>query len=522
MRALVFYEQLFTLRKRVQDLFDTYQGVLYNFLAFIVSITQIFPYAGHINARIIGLFVYTIWRGTPARHNMPTKRKQHTPGNPLRTQRRHPSHSTAAHFNADANSGKTWQDGRFTPEVMLTRRNLLIGAGALGGVALIGGVGTMAIDALEGTQNSIETLEVPESAVTSIDALTLVDWASNMNLVGNFELPYGTQVWATNNTVAACMSPSAAASPLNTVSLLYLENGNNPTVLEAAQGAAERFEIFDVRASESGLVWVECNVLESRWRVYTAQIQRGQLTNILLVDQADGAWLTPSIAAVGDSAFWQVVPNSTGEAANEPSVLKAARFGSEGVEVPYTSRRAFATRITPVSDGVVITPRAQASGTYYQLTKISAADYTMLDQLTLPSSMTPYEATHGSSGFSFAFEGIYNYGGGIANLGTYTPRTAPDPYSYQGVSWLHYGRTPSSAPAWCGNWFVVKSTRSLCGIDLTSLNYFSIDTPSNTDDFGEYLASSGTMDYIVGVSNIQDVEDSANNHTLVRVFTPLA
>lgn len=77
-------------------------------------------------------------------------------------------------------------------------------------------------------------------------------------------------MWADNDTVAACLNPTEQASPLNTVSLLYLSSGNTATVLDAAQGSEEGFEILDARCSENGLVWTESNPYQSRWRVYTA------------------------------------------------------------------------------------------------------------------------------------------------------------------------------------------------------------------------------------------------------------
>ena len=39
------------------------------------------------------------------------------------------------------------------------------------------------------------------------------------------------------------------------------------------------------------------------------------------------------------------------------------------------------------------------------------------------------ECGWGKTGFSFAFDGIYNYGEGIANLGTYLPMEAPEAVS---------------------------------------------------------------------------------------------
>ena len=111
-------------------------------------------------------------------------------------------------------------------------------------------------------------------------------------------------------------------------------------------------------------------------------------------------------------------PNTSGEAANEPAELRAVAFGSSEVQHVYSSKRAFATRVAPATDGVVITPRADSTTVYYQLTKISADTLQPVDQMTLPSSMTPEVVGYGSSGFAFGFTSIYNYGGGIANLGT--------------------------------------------------------------------------------------------------------
>ncbi len=409
---------------------------------------------------------------------------------------------------------------KITPEVVLTRRNLLIGAAGIGGVALLGGASTIAIDAIEGSNETVEYLEVSQNAVTNLEAYSEAEANDCVSLVGSFELAYGTLVWADNSSVAACLVPGETSNPLNTVSLLSLTTGSSYEVLEAAQGAGERFEIFDARCSENGLIWTECNVLENRWRIYTAPLADASIGSATLVDEGDSNWLTPSIAAVGKTAFWQVVPQTSGEHAKDDSVLKAARFNSSEVLVVYSSRRAFATRVCAVDGGVVITPRVESTSVYYQLTKIDESSLQTSDALVLPTSMKPYEATWGKTGFSFAFESIYNYGGGIANLGTYTPLAAPEAYSYQNISWFRFGRTPSCTPCWCGDWFTTKSTRAICGVNFTSETYFMIDVPSGCDSYGEYLVSSGDNAYIVGLSQITDVDDSSKNHALVRVYEP--
>lgn len=412
---------------------------------------------------------------------------------------------------------------KITPEVLLTRRNLLIGAAAVGGIAAIGGGISLASSALDNdSSNQVSYIDVPENAVEQQGDYTLIEnYTDYVQLTGSYNLPYGTLVWADNNSVAACLIPTETASPLNTVSLLYLSSGNTTSVLDAAQGASEGFEILDVRCSENGLIWTESNPYQSRWRIYTAALSNGSAANIQQVDEGDSNWLMPSLAAISNTAFWQMSPNSSGEASSEPAVLKAVSFGSTDVQTVYSSKRSFATRLTAATDGVVITPRADSTSVHYQLTKISADSLQAVDQMTLPSSMTPDIVGYGSSGFSFGFTSIYNYGGGIANLGTYTPRSAVQENNYNNLSWFRFSRTPITSPCWCGNWFIVKSTTSLSGVHFASKSYFAIDIVSGADTYGEQLVSSGSCSSFVGLTQVIDDTNSDNNRTLIRVFTPI-
>lgn len=494
---------------------------------------------------------------------MPTKRRQNTPGKvptssrggrssarshartgSARTSSRHstrqgfstsaprssskstflPNASFAGGSSRDyATSSSPTPNGGLTPEVLLTRRNLLIGAAAVGGIAAVGGGVSLASDALGGSdEGGIDYISVPSDSVVNSSDFTEVDASTYVTLTGSFQLAYGTLVWADNDIVAACLVPTEEASPLTTVSLLYLTTGNTVSVLSAAQGADEGYEIFDVRCSEQGMIWTEADTYDSTWRVYTASISNASLANITLVDEGDSNWLMPSLAAVDNRAFWQVVPNSDGENADDRSLLKAATFGGGSAEEVYSSKRAFATRLAAASDGVVITPRADSTSVYYQLTKISASDCSTVDQMTLPSSMTPDVVGYGESGFSFGFTSIYSYGDGIANLGTYTPRAAVTPYNYNDLPWFRFSRTPVTEPCWCGDWYVVKSTTALVGANFATQTYFAIDTISGCDDYGEHLVSSGSCSSFVGLSQVTADDDSSEDYAAVRVFTPIS
>lgn len=421
------------------------------------------------------------------------------------------SNSDPGELNIEGGAGS---DG-----VLLTRRKVVAGAAALGGVALAGGGISMAIDAFEGSSGTADYISVSEDAITGVDDLKQVKAKNYVTAEASYHLPFGTLVFADNDDYACLLVPGDTSSPLNIIKSMSLSSGKTKELVKKARGTEDGFEIMDARLGTGGLIWTEANTYESSWRIYTASFDGSSLGKAKKVDEGDSNWLTPSIAANGSRAFWQVNPNTDGEQASSPSVVRSATFGSKEYEELITSKRAFATRISCVSEGVVVTPRAESTGTYYQLTLLDAASGQVADTMVLPSNMSPDQASYGRSGFSFGFTDTYNYGGGIANLGTYTPIRKAEAYNYDNLpSWLRYGRTPSADPCWCGDWFCVKSTRGIAGIHFAKKRYFSITVPSDTDDWGEYLVSTGTCKKIVSMAKITP-SDNSDPYTLVRVFS---
>ena len=407
-------------------------------------------------------------------------------------------------------------------ELVVTRRHLLYGAIGVGAVA----AASTAAAALGvfGQQEDLDILSVPAASVTSSDALSEVELDSRFGLVGNFELPYGTLVWCNDDAVAACLIPGEAAKPLTQIQLLFLGNGVATTIVEQAVGQDEGFEIYDVRATSEGVIWTEADILEGSWRIYTAALSEGgALLEPALVDQGNSDWETPTLAMVGNYAFWQVMPNTAGNATSSGSALKKARAGSTDVEVPYVSNGRMATAPCPTRDGVVITPRTDTSTVHYQLTYLDARTNDVLDTLILPQSMKPLEASYGRTGFMFCFEGIYDYGDGIANLGTYVPMRAATGSGYSNVPWFRWSRTPLCAPCWCDDYLVVKSTQSVCGIGLESLSYAAIDVETGSDDYGDFLASTGQSSYLVTFANVDShpINEEAEQYCRVRVYAAL-
>lgn len=415
-------------------------------------------------------------------------------------------------------------------EILLTRRHFLYGALGAGALAAVGGGASVIIEQTKSDpDDDLVVLEVPESAVLSStsDEFTNTfsqaeDPATLMNLVGSFELPYGSLIWASDDNVAACLLPTDTGKPLTQVALLALNSGAYPIVLEQAVGSEEGFEIYDVRATSSGLIWAEADILDGVWRVYTARSDGTSLGNPALVEEGDGEWEMPTIVAVGNRAFWQVLPKASGPKKSEPSLFKRATMGAADIETLWTSIGRMATAPYAAGDSVVITPRTDTSSIHYQLVRVDANTGEALDTMALPMSMKPLEAGYGNTGFMFSFDAGYQYGDGIASMGTYAPASTVTNGDYSAAPWFHFDRAPTAPPAWCGSHLMVKSLTQVVGIDFDTNQWFAFDVKSGADKYGEYLASTGSRGTVVTYTNVDDkpLGGEAMKHCLVRVWAP--
>lgn len=493
----------------------------------------------------------------------------------------------------------------FSPKQLLTRRNFLIGAGGVAAAALVAGGVTFANKAAEQanieaiqqvagdaagastTSGDVSLLNVPDGSVFTTEQCTYIDnTADAIRAVSNASLPYGTILTSSSDDVATCLLPGETSSPLVQIGLLALGSGQLTTAISEPVGKDDGFQIYDARANSAGVVWTEADILNGLWRIYHAPLSNLSPGAPVLVAEGDGEWEMPRVAISGNYSFWQIVPNKQSESykpANAKSQLMRAPIGggTDAAESVYEAKGSMACAPSASASGVAFVPRADISGTYYQLTHINSESGEVTDCLILPQSMVPTEIAYGPNGFSFSFNGIYSYGGGIANLGTYTPAspvtldvasatanaeaaiidsnpalkqkaenaaanssatTVADTASgegaenagasdgnvssldvslsdeqrdlaksrateavtdlYSAAQWFRFPRTPLTAPAWCGNWFIVKSTNVVAGVDLEGKRYFTLSSEGNGESYGEFLASTGNLGRFVTYANL--------------------
>ena len=433
-------------------------------------------------------------------------------------------------------SGHTRRRATHTPlnnssQALVSRRRFLYGAVGVGAAAAIG-AGAFALNASRGDDSpsasisggggDITALEVPESSLVTLNDFEALEQAtSRVELTGTYDLEYGTLIWVNDDDIAACLLPTEKGSPLAQIGLLHLGSGNLAKVRTRAVGSKERFEIYDVRATSQGMIWTEANILGGTWRIYAAKLSGDTAGEPQLLEEGNASYDTPTLAVCADRAFWQVQPKAPNDA-GLTSRLMGATFGSDSATVVFESARRMATPPYSGDGVVVISPRIDRSSVYHQLTSIDAATGEIRDRMTMPQSMKPLEAGYGPTGFMFSLPDIYDNDTAIRNLGTYTPRSMPDAGNYNAAQWFGFARTPSAAPAWCDDLLIVKSSYSVCGVDLAAGNYFAIDVDDGTDNYGDYLASSGKHPTFVTYSNIdhQPVNEKAIHACRVKVWRP--
>lgn len=392
----------------------------------------------------------------------------------------------------------------------ITRRNFLQG---VAGVAVIAGAGAIAnamspLCGAEGRSRAWaadepETLSDSQDQVFTTDDCEYVeDLDSKIAMVSQASLPFGTLVWADDDNVACCLLPCETSDPLTQVGMLSLASGDLATVIDKAAGSSEGFQIFDARLNSTGAAWVEADILNGKWRVYTARISGGAVVSPQIAAEGTSEWETPSIAVSGGFAFWQLMPVKDGAASEKNSLLMRIPFGAGSSEAKSVleSEGRFACPPASTSSGIAAAPRANADGVYYELTHLDASSGQVTDTLILPASMKPSFVSYGDTGFSFAFEDIYAYGDGISNLGTYTPAEGD-----VNGSWLRFARTPLAPVAWSDGITFVKSTGVVAAIDTANKRYYAIQPENANQGYGEFLASSGSRQRIVTYSNIDYV-----------------
>ena len=267
-------------------------------------------------------------------------------------------------------------------------------------------------------------------------------------------------------------------------------------------------------ASDTLLAWVESNFLTSEWKVYCASIGEGpSIGQPVKLDEGDGDFDTPDIAVVGSTAYWIVQPSSTGSRTAEDSYLKGAAGGSMSANV-LTSHGRFNGSLAVSGQILTAMPRANtSSGVYYELTAIQTGTGSVVANQILPRSFKPSNAIYMNNAFAFTIPAAYDYGGGIANVGTY--------YPIAGNQWLRLTKQSLTPPGICNGWFFAKSGSRTVFVDSKTQRYFVADAPDHSESYGDYSVRTGEVNTVFNYSTVHKSGEFEDEDSKIPASTVL-
>lgn len=402
----------------------------------------------------------------------------------------------------------------------LTRRSFLSGtARAVLGAAVVGAGSMVGLSACgkSSSNDAPDVLTVADSSVVTLDSFASIDDAEGYyKLVERGTFDAGTMMYTTGSKLAAALCAGKTASPLTTVSLVTLATGKMTKALEAAVQGDGGYSIYAVRASDQLLAWVESNYLTGDWSVYVATIDASSLKlgQSVQVDSGTSDYDTPELEVIGTTAYWIVQPAEGGSHTSEDSVLKASASGSRGSTI-LTSHGRFNGGLSASGEVLCAMPRADASGVYYQLTAIQSGTGSVVAKQVLPRSFKPATAIYLDGQFAFSIAASYDYGGGIARVGTYYP-IGNDQY-------LRLARQPVTAPGLCQGWLFCKSGSRTVFVDCKNRRYFTVDAPGGTETYGDYPVCVGKTDTVYNYATIAKSTTEGTTRTVtLRAIEPNA
>lgn len=394
----------------------------------------------------------------------------------------------------------------------ITRRQFAAGSAAVGAA-------TLAATALSGCggDGGADTSGTPQVVEDDSQAIYITDEygsdATPPEAASTWQLPLGTVPFHSEGVYAALMQVADTAATPNTVGVLSLATGTATTLI-ASPTQGSQYELFDVRCSESVFAWVEVNYADRSWKLMAQGFSAGALADTpVQLETGTSDYDPPRFAVTGSSVIWQYVPSTNGTKTSENSYCRIWTLGDDkGVQV-WESPGRFGCS-PRVSGGILtIVPRVREDeGQYYGMTALDLSDGSrpQVDQLVLPQTVRPLEATYMGDKFAFSIEATYSSRGLLGEMGTYIGR--------EGGPYLVLASEPLACVAGNGSKYLIKSQGSHVYVDAEAQQRGRIAAPDRALSYGDYPASEGTTDRFVTYATVRDEETGMPSNVTVRLF----
>ena len=387
--------------------------------------------------------------------------------------------------------------GECRPQTGVTRRRFVRGTVAAAGA----GMAAIALSSCSSGGDSQQEDGEPQVVTDSSQIVAVLDGdyenvSNSLSASSTWSLPLGTMLFHNGgNTWAAAMLTPESATSVNTVGVLSLSSGNLTTLLDVASLGAS-YSFFDVRCSDQVYAWIEINYTDGSWVLLGQGLSNGALYGSpVQLDSGDSDWEPPRFTVWNSSVIWQKMPLASGNRTTEYSHCYIWTVGS--------------------SEGSVLTivPRVrEGSGVYYGMTAvdITSSSYDQIDQLVLPRTVSPFDATYMNDQFVFSIEASYSGVGSLGNMGTFIGK--------EGGPYLYLRREPLAQVAGNGSRYLVKSQASHFVIDTEAQSYAVLTSPDRSIDYGDFPATEGASSQFLTFATVRD-DTGVPASVTARVFS---
>lgn len=395
---------------------------------------------------------------------------------------------------------------------VISRRSIIVGAGASALLAGSGAIGLVACnktkheDASDASANLIDKdnfENMMKYDIASVDAV----------LEHEYELPLGSRVHVSANRFGAVITRNEEAIPLSFLGLFDFQTGSYHKTHEEASSQEGNFTLFDMRASDDMLAWLELDFDTQDWVLYTQNHSNGKRTGKVLKLDAGTKDITPPAFSIWrHKVYWQVIPSADGAKKSNNSLLYVWEDGkSSGVEI-WKSYGHFATPPAISGDTLVICPRLQLENSkLYAPTAINCANDQMFDQYKMPGGVSPSMASYLDKKFALAIEASYGFGGLLGSMGTYFGR--------EGTRFLGCSREPYAQAVQVGERYCIKNRGSMLVFHPDAKSYYRLPAVNNSTDWGDFPANEGLSHKLVVYATVKDAQSGLPSHVALRIYS---
>ena len=393
----------------------------------------------------------------------------------------------------------------------LTRRSLVVGASLSALAAGSGVVGLVACSKHKDKEEASTQGQIIEK--DNFENMMEYETVSpDAILEHEYELPLGSRVHLSADRYAAIITRNEKAVPLSSLALFDFQTGSYHITHKEAASKDGNYTLFDMRASDDMVVWLELDFDTQNWALYTQTHASGRPTGeVLKLDAGSSDFNPPDFTVWRHKVYWQISPNAEGPKKSENSLLYCWELGQAAGTELWRSYGRFATIPVISKDSLVICPRLQTEGSkLYAPTAINCSNNQMFDQLQMPGGVSPSMTNYVTDRFAIAIEASYNFGGLLGTMGTYFGR--------EGFKFIGCGREPYAQPVQVGSRLCIKNRGSLLIFDPDSKSYYRLPATNNSTDWGDFPASEGSDDKLITYATVKNAQTGLPSHVSLRVY----